>query len=105
MREHGIAHHRSGHKDALRVGDVVGGPSEGLIPAGGEFVANAGLESEIVPQPDGIFDVPRAEEASPAQFRVEGHDLKRLVRRSLQERRQAGKGGLPSWREALSSLS
>ena len=88
----------------LRVGDVVGGAAERLVPAGGELLAQAGAQGEVRAQLDGVLDIPRAEQASPAEFVGRGHHLE-AADRALQERGQAGEVAWPSWREAVSSLS
>ena len=57
------------------IGDVVGGSSRFLIPSGGEFVAQAGLEGQIGAQLDGVFEIARAKEAAPAEFVGVGNHL------------------------------
>ena len=91
-------------KNPVRTGDVVGGSSRFFVPAGGEFVTQAGLEGQIRKQFDGVFEISGAEEASPAQFVRIGHHLKRC-NGALQERCKLAKLACPSWRDAVSSLS
>src|SRR5262249_54734465 len=91
FREYRVSNARVRQKRSISASDVVGSPSELLIPTVCEFVSKADAERQVAPQLHGIFGVPCSEPTSETQLRGRRHDLEsRRAKRSLQEGRQAG---------------